>query len=235
MLVMRLPSITDEYYHVYNRGVDKRVIFNDPADYKRFLLLLLVSNDTNSSTVVKMLQNQSAEELANQPRNPLVEIHSFCLLPNHYHMIISPKTDGGIAKFFQKVATGYTMYFNKRNERSGSLFQGKYKIKHLSDDRYLRYMFEYIHLNPVRDKFDKSNSEVLANQLIADAETYPWSSLSVLGHYVREELCPAILNSNLFFELFDTYETHRNHLISWRDQLQGSTLESFPRSNLGVG
>ena len=89
-------------------------------------------------------------EIDTRTGEPLVEIIAYCLMPNHFHLLLREKVEGGIALFMQKLTTGYTMYFNKRNDRSGSLFQGTYKASHVHDDRYFRYLLSYIHLNPVK-------------------------------------------------------------------------------------
>ncbi len=71
-------------------------------------------------------------------------------MPNHFHILVKEKVEKGISLFMQKLLTGYSMYFNKRNNRTGSLFQGKSRAEHIKDDRHLRYLFSYIHLNPVK-------------------------------------------------------------------------------------
>ena len=77
----------------------------------------------------------------------LVDIGIYCLVPNHFHLLIKEKTENGISEFVKKVATGYSMYFNKKYERTGSLFEGPFKAKRIDTDEYLKYIFSYIHLN----------------------------------------------------------------------------------------
>lgn len=138
----------DEFYHVYNRGVEKRKIFLTHTDYERFIALLYLANQ--AEPVDLKYQGSSMIEIESRVGETLVEIVAYCLMPNHFHLLLREKIEGGAAKFMQKVATGYTMYFNKKNERSGSLFQGTYKASHVHDDRYFRYLISYIHLNPVK-------------------------------------------------------------------------------------
>lgn len=216
-MTVRVQSIPDEHYHVYNRGVDKRVIFNDSHDYQRFLLLLLLSNDDVQIEVGQSVRDYSIPELIKRSREPLVSISAFSLLPNHYHLLISPVMEGGISKFMQKVATGYTMYFNKRNERSGALFQGKYKIKHAEDERYLKYLFEYIHLNPIREEFDIISTS-LSGTMIEKVEKDPRTSLSVYCGNEEGRLSESVLNKKLFEELFSSYNQHRRLLKSWKEE-----------------
>lgn len=145
----KIQFITDEYYHVYNRGVDKRMIFSDAGDYSRFLTAM---SDFNSSMLreerlfrsrTPKLEFDSAPLFANE----LVEIVCYCLNPNHFHLIIKQKQDGGIVSFMQKIGTGYTNYFNIKQKRSGALFQGKFKAIHIDSNAYLLYLSAYVNLN----------------------------------------------------------------------------------------
>jgi len=82
--------------------------------------------------------------------NPIVYIGAYCLMPNHFHILIAEKEKGGISKFMQKLSTAYVMYYNQKYGRTGGLFEGKFKSEYLFEDRYLKYIFSYIHLNPVK-------------------------------------------------------------------------------------
>src|SRR3989344_1265426 len=139
----------NEYFHVYNRGVDKRKIFLSRSDYERFLSLLLACN--NSYPVDLKLQGSSLSELVEiEKKKKITSIGAYCLMPNHFHIILKETAENGISRFMQKLQTAYTMYFNKKNERSGSLFQGTFKAVHANHDTYLKYLVSYIHLNPVK-------------------------------------------------------------------------------------
>ncbi len=139
----------NEFYHVYNRGVEKRKTFLSRVDYERFIALLYLANQTEPADL-KYQGESIAEVTEDRAGEPLVEIVAYCLMPNHFHLLLREIIEGGTARFMQKLTTGYTMYFNKRNERSGALFQGTYKASHVHDDRYFRYLVSYIHLNPVK-------------------------------------------------------------------------------------
>ena len=139
----REKSIAGEYYHVYNRGVDKRIIFTDERDYQRFLSSLIAFNNIEP---IGSIYEQSFVKNKNKIK-PLIRIICYCLNPNHFHLIISPLADGGVESFIQKIGTGYTMYFNGRQKRSGRLFQGPYKVKHISDNGYLLHLSAYVNLN----------------------------------------------------------------------------------------
>ncbi len=147
----KVPFQNDEYYHVFNRGVDKRNVFLDEEDYSYFTHVLDVFND--HSSVINTRYNYR-NRISIEKRNPLVEVVSYCLMPNHFHFLIKQISEGGISKFLQKIGIGYTHYFNKKYERSGVLFQGKTKSRHVDTDKYLNYLKMYIDLNAL-DLFEK--------------------------------------------------------------------------------
>ncbi len=140
----------NEFYHVYNRGTEKRDIFLSDTDYQRFLCLLYVAN--GDKPVDLKLQGRTLYEVEQKEFDKgeaMVAICGYALMPNHYHILLQERIEGGISNFMRKVGTAYTMYFNAKNERSGALFQGKFKAKHIDDDVYLKYLLAYIHLNPL--------------------------------------------------------------------------------------
>lgn len=141
----------NNFYHVYNRGVDSRIIFIEESDYVRFLHCLYEFNDEKAALRYNWLSKK--EEILNldkkNPRKLLVNIHCFCLMNNHFHLILEQITEGGITRFMRKLGTGYTMYFNEKYERSGALFQGKFKAILIDNDEYIMHLSRYIHLNPV--------------------------------------------------------------------------------------
>ncbi len=167
----------DEFYHVYNRGVEKRKIFMDKRDYDRFINLLYVAN---SDTPVHLSNHHQGEPLMEiEKGEPLVAIGAWCLMPNHFHLLLTPLVKGGISKFMLKLQTGYSMYFNKKNDRVGSLFQGIFKSQHIDDDVYLRYIYAYIHLNPAKLKNSdwKKQPKVFLSQIKNFIIDYTYSSL----------------------------------------------------------
>ena len=136
-----------EYYHLYNRGVDKRTIFFDNTDRDRFQKLLYICNGVEP-VVFRDVEDYELDKI--KRGNPLVSIGAYCLMDNHFHILIKEIEEGGISKFMKKLATGYSMYFNRKNQRTGALFENNFKAKHADDDGYLKYLFSYIHLNPVK-------------------------------------------------------------------------------------
>ncbi|MEK7567832.1 MAG: transposase [Patescibacteria group bacterium] len=144
-----------EFYHIYSRGTDKRNIFLDDNDRKRFQVLLYVSNNSKCVHLSNFQQNQGRTlmdlfDAVGISDRSLVDIGAYCLMPNHFHLMIREKSENGISRFMKKLLTGYSMYFNAKYERTGSLFESKFKARHVDTDEYLKYLFAYVHLNPVK-------------------------------------------------------------------------------------
>ncbi|HRZ30231.1 MAG TPA: transposase [Candidatus Paceibacterota bacterium] len=154
----------DEVYHLYNRGVNKQPIFLSDHDRFRFLILLYLSN-SEEEVHISNLKDFSLEDYFSVDKGKaLVEIIAYCLMPNHFHLLVKETREGGISKFMAKLLTGYGMYFNKKNERTGPVFEGCFKAKHIDDDAYLEYLLAYIHLNPVKIKDEKGwNGKIIPN------------------------------------------------------------------------
>jgi putative transposase len=138
--------IIDEHYHIYNRGAHKAPIFHDSLDYDRFIGLLFAANDSvrlRCGWFGGLPSKFWAKE-----RTPITRISAYCLMPNHFHIVLSQIAESGIERFMHKICTAYTMYYNKKYDHSGTIFQGNYKWKHIDTDEYYRYLLQYIHLNP---------------------------------------------------------------------------------------
>lgn len=206
-----------ELYHVYNRGTDKRNIFTSARDYERFLALLYVSN--GNIPVHLQLQGSTLNKVIDiDLGKKLVNIGSYCLMPNHFHMIISGIELGGVSRFMQKLTTGYTMYFNKRHERSGSLFQGRYKAIHVNNDRYLKYLMAYIHLNPIKIIDSKWKEEGIKDLKKSKAylESYKYSSY--LDYVLDNRIENCILDKNIlpkYFEKNSDFRSYVNDLLEY--------------------
>jgi len=147
IFMRKKPLIENEYYHIYNRGVDKREIFHDESDYQRFLKCIQEFNCENpiGSLYEKYLREKKTEMEIESP--PIVEIIAYCLNPNHFHLILKQIGGKGIEKFMQKIGIGYTMYFNQKYDRSGSLFQGKFKSTHIGSTSQLLRLSVYVNCN----------------------------------------------------------------------------------------
>lgn len=142
-------------YHVYNRGNDKRLIFHDERDYAVFLSYLKYALLSNESRQAKeqvdrsLISNAQQFNLRRLGLAGRVEIVSYCLMPNHFHLQLFQEDESAISTLMRSVATGYVTYYNKRYKKSGRLFQGVYKASKVTNDSYWKHISRYIHLNPL--------------------------------------------------------------------------------------
>jgi putative transposase len=180
------PLVTGEIYHVYNRGAHKADIFYNDSDRERFLALLLVANCNQPVHLENLLKKYRGstfirlfEEEVPKLGERLVDVLAYCLMPNHFHLVVRQLVDGGITSFMRKVATAHVMAHNARHEHSGTLYQGKFKSRHVDSDEYLRWLFSYVHLNPL-DLIEprwKEGGFRATRQARLFLEHYRWSSL----------------------------------------------------------
>jgi putative transposase len=144
----------NSFYHIYNRGVEKRTIFIDKQDYKIFLHFLKYYLSPRNEGINHPLVEAGSNIKPVKPR-PLInlcreiELVAYCLMPNHFHLLLKQITKDGITKLMRALTTVYAMYFNRKYNRVGTLFQGKYKAALIAKDSYLLHLSRYIHLNPL--------------------------------------------------------------------------------------
>ena len=143
MAQRKVEFAVGEYYHVFNRGVDKRDIFSNKNDVQRFLQGMREFNCTDA--IGSLYLNGRRED--KKPSKQIVNIIAYCLNPNHFHFILEEMEDMGITRFMHRLSGGYTTYFNLLNKRSGSLFQGVFKAKHINSNEYLLHASAYVNLN----------------------------------------------------------------------------------------
>ncbi len=159
-----------EIFHCFNRGVDKRIIYEDQNDYAYFLQMLRHFNTSEVVGSLRLLKNKAQI-------SPPVTILSYCLLPNHYHLVLRCNdVENGLSKYMQRVGGGYTMYFNQKYERSGSLFQGKFKANIIDSESYLKNILAYVTYNnlihTVTDKTLYRSSLNLKDDLVRGLASY---------------------------------------------------------------
>jgi len=168
---MREPFVIGEYYHIYNRGTDKRVIFNERFDLLRFTQSMEEFNVPEPIGSIYNNRFKDRKKLSASSAK-LVDFVCFCLNPNHYHFILTPLVENGIEKFMQKLGAGYTMFFNVKYKRTGVLFQGRFKAVHIDSDEYLMYLNVYVNLN------DRAHS--------LGVSSAKWMGKSSWGEYIGE-------------------------------------------------
>jgi putative transposase len=219
------PFEIGEWYHCYNRGVDKRTIFLDQSHYERFIKLLYLCNDSNVSVHI---QGETLNEIPLKERGePFVSLGAYALMPNHFHFLLREDTPNGITTFMRKLMTGYTMYFNIRHERTGALFGGAFKSKHVADDRYLKRLVNYIHANPaelVEPGWKRGEIENPTNTK-RFLEEYPYSSLP--DYVNKERLESRVLE---MVEIRSYYDTITDVSIEqlFKDALNFAQVDPFP-------
>ncbi len=156
------PFVNGQYYHVYNRGTEKRPIFNNRADYNRFMKTMhYYQLEGPKPKLSNFFKYKLFEPNYNKK---IVDITSYCLMPNHFHFLLKQLRDGGITEFVSKLSNSYTKCFNVKNKRIGPLFQGEFKSVIVQSDEQLLHVSRYIHLNP------------LVSYLVKDLDSYEWSS-----------------------------------------------------------
>ncbi len=216
----------DEFYHLYNRGVDKRVIFLDTHDYERFLKLLYLCN-SNESVVMKEVEDLSFAEILNLKREQaIVDVGCFCLMPNHFHLLVREKKENGISVFIKKILTAYSMYFNKKYDRTGNLFEGPFRATHVDNDSYLKYLFAYIHLNPIKI-INKNWLEKGIKKMVKEKDFVYNYRYSSCREYLKEKSRSEsrIINKEVFPKYFSDKQEFDTFINDCRT-LQGQSLEN---------
>lgn len=205
MAIRKQNFAPGEFFHLYNRGTEKRIIFQDKKDYQHFLFLMYVCNTEKSIELRNIGENFDRGET-------IVDIGAYCLMPNHFHILVREKIKNGISKYMLKLMTAYTMYFNKKNTRTGKLYEGTFKSTHANKDNYLKYLYSYIHLNPAKiinenwKKDDKRNTENLLGYVF----NYPYSSME---EYKDQNF--RIINPSQFPTYFKKPIDHKKELFEW--------------------
>ena len=226
---MQKPKFANnELYHIYNRGVEKRTIFLNQTDYLRFVHDLFEFNDdkpTPSSNIRFSLRQPSMVnsnhlqqclevQLPNIARKLLVEVLVFCLMPNHYHLLLRQRIDGGIVKFMQKLGTGYTNYFNQKCKRVGPLFQGRFKAVLINRDSHFIHIPYYIHANPLELIMPKWKEREIENYKKAARflENYRWSSFL---DYIGKKNFPSVTQRGFLLKLLGGPGEYEKDFIKW--------------------
>ncbi len=201
-----------EFYHIYSRGNNKSTIFLDDIDKRRFQKLLYFCNSIKP-VVFKTVQGLPLERV--ERGDTIVNIGVYCLMPNHFHLLLHEKIEGGISLFISKLLTAYSMYFNKKHKRTGKLFEGPFMARHADSDKYLKYLFSYIHLNPIKiiDKKWKENGIADRTSAKKYLEKYFYSSFQDYMGEKRQE--GKVLNKSAFPEYFADFKEFEQFIDEW--------------------
>ncbi|OGG54012.1 hypothetical protein A2851_01775 [Candidatus Kaiserbacteria bacterium RIFCSPHIGHO2_01_FULL_53_29] len=212
------PLVAGETYHIYNRGAGKQKIFLDATDYKRFLALLLLGNNTENIHLsnLRKYQGPSLTHVFEEKVDySLTDVLAYSLLPNHFHLVIRQKSDDGITSFMKRVCTAYSMYFNLKYGHSGTLFQGRFKSSHLDTDPYFKWIFPYVHLNPVSLVEPQWQENGIIDPMLAKEFLRDYRYSSYRDYYVGERPERAILSYDEVFDLLDTKDDIQDMLAAY--------------------
>ena len=219
-----------EIYHILNRGVDKRKIFLDKQDYFRFIHDLFEFNDQKLvNTTFRVFQREAGNVLKGRTFNPsesrrktrklLIDIHAFCLMSNHYHLLLSERIENGISRFMQKLGAGYVRYFNQKHKRKGTLFENTYKSIFVSKEPHFYHLPYYIHLNPLDIEFPEWREGKLRNyqKAMEFLNNYRWSSHS---DYLGTKNFPSITNRDFLLDVFGGENKYKQSIEKWLKELE---------------
>lgn len=181
-----------ECYHIFNRGVEKRIIFQDDGDWLRFQNLLYLANGSHP-LIFKSLQGLPLEQ---DRGNVHASIIAYALMPNHFHIIGREDKEGGLSKLMSKLSTSYCMYFNMKYERSGPLLCHPFRARHINSDDYFRWVLSYVHLNPL-DLMDSGWSEkgkIDLDRAVRFLQSFAYSSYP--DYFLGKRPATKIINKN---------------------------------------
>lgn len=202
------PIVSGEYYHVFNRGISHQQTHVTKRDYCRFIKAAryyLFKETPIKYANLSILSLEDREHLWKQLHRKSIKqasLVAYCLMPNHFHLVLRQEEENGIAKFMGNLCNSYTRYFNIRHNRSGPLFQGKFKAVHIQTDKQLLHVVRYVHLNPYTGHVIKS---------IEDCFSYPYSSLQA---YTNENHCEdTLVKTETILKYFNTIEAFEQFMI----------------------
>ncbi len=202
------------YYHLYNRGINKRIIFKDDKDYKAFLSYLkfyLTTIDLRGlSSQVKVPPSRKLKNYQGE-----IELLAYCLMPNHFHLMVRQNSDYGISHFMSSLITKYVRYFNTRYKRIGPLFQGRYKAVQIFDEYQFSYLTKYIHRNPINlSTYEDSPRR-------SNLVDYKYSSYGNYLHLFEQEW---VSTQDVL-----SYFSKTNHKLSYQSFVEESEIDDITR------
>jgi len=216
---MRDPELhTTGYYHVFNRGTDKRSIFEKQIDYLEFYEGLYLYSDKNYQNPEGRFMIRASElagsEVYQMDRDPLVKILSFNLVGNHYHLFLQQLQDGGISKFIHRLQKTYSLNFNNRNDRKGTLFESSFKARHIDNDAYFLHISRYIHLNALDLQFPEWREGWIKDWKSAEKvlNSHRWSSHHT---YLEKPQSLPLIDESFIKSQFPTIDIYMKFLSSW--------------------
>lgn len=206
----KYPLVAGKIYHVFNRGITNLATFNTPSEYKRAILALDYYNNSSNKLKFSRFLSQTDRQRRFYLENikgiaePQVDIICYCLMPNHFHLLLLQKQDVGISNYLGLFQNSYTRYFNTKNERSGPIFKGRFKSVLVQTDEQLLHVSRYIHLNPYTS--DVVNS-------LHNLKTYPWSSLPDYLNKTKK----ALVNREKILAFYKNLDSYKKFVLNHAD------------------
>lgn len=205
------PFVNGEFYHLYNRGLEKQTIFNDRGDYSQFIKALFYYTIQNPKPKFSVYRRSKIFPIDETKK--IVNVICYCIMPNHFHLLVKQLKDGGISEFMRKFIHSYTKYRNAKHNRQGPIFSGMFKAVRVESDEQLLHLSRYIHLNP------------LVSYLIKNLNLYEWSSYK---EYLGNK--PGTCNKDEILSFFKTPKSYKQFVLDQEDY--GKTLELLKHSAL---
>lgn len=206
------------YYHVYNRGVAKQPIFTSQQDYLVFIkylkeALVEPKRDLKIFTITT-LQGQSFKGVTRQPKNFIskIELIAYCLMPNHFHLLIKQTEKTYLEAFMRSMVTRYSAYFNKSHDRVGHVFQGRYKAVMIENDRYLLHLSRYIHLNPSEYAKDLTKAYSSYPEYLGIRKT-DWIKPEIILKFFNNPVNPEFKKVNSYKNFVENYKTNSESVL----------------------
>ncbi len=225
-MALRKDSLAiGEFYHVYNRGNSKQDIFLDDSDRDRFVKLLYLCNSSQRIRFREDIVERKIDAWDYDRGEPTVSIGAWVLMPNHFHIYLTPRqrlgdeeeetVESAVTSFIHKLGTAYSMYFNKKYQRTGKLFEGPFKSVRAESDPQAKYIFSYIHLNPIKiiDLLWRENGLKNLEESTKFLDRYSWSSYHDYRDVLRSE--NKILTKSDFPEYFSNKEVFDREIFEW--------------------
>lgn len=197
--------VEDSYYHIYNRGVNKDIIYKDNQDFEVFLALLKRYLGTK-------IEKQANGGLHSSYKGR-ISLLAFCLMPNHFHLFIHQTDSVAMKEFMKSLTVAYSMYFNKKHKRFGPLFQQRYRAVRMTDDAQLQHITRYIHLNPTGYKKYQWSS-------------YPYYAKDWNAEWIEPEMILELFNNDKveYAQFVGDYANRRDELQKLKQDLQTADL-----------
>ena len=205
----KTPLVAGQFYHVFNRSIARLPIFKNKRDYERMMRTINYYRYPNPPLRFSFFDRLPADKKEDflkdlkDTKIPMVEIISYCLMPNHFHFLLRPLTDFGVSHFVRDIQHSYSKYFNTKNDRSGSLFQGMFKAVLIETDEQFIHVSRYIHLNPVSSYLIEINA----------LRSYPWSSFKDLENFADS----TFVNFQPIMEHYKTAGAYRRFVFDQAD------------------